>query len=81
MIRAVKREADSRTKGSAPAKRASEKAKAAAAQAESRASEEAKTPEARASEEAKALTDALHAEPILRKLLQESGAAEQETKH
>nr|WP_180485003.1 SAM-dependent methyltransferase [Treponema socranskii] len=47
-----------------------EKAKAAAAQAESRASEEAK-----------ALTDALHAEPILRKLLQESGAAEQETKH
>ena len=44
--------------------------KAAAAQAESRASEEAK-----------ALTDALHAEPILRKLLQESGAAEQETKH
>ncbi|EPF25032.1 hypothetical protein HMPREF1221_02387 [Treponema socranskii subsp. paredis ATCC 35535] len=46
------------------------KAKAAAAQAESRASGEAK-----------ALTDALHAEPILRKLLQESGAAEQETKH
>ena len=37
--------------------------------------------EARASEEAKALTDALHAEPILRKLLQESVAAEQETKH
>lgn len=81
LIRAVKREADSRTKGSAPAKRASEKAKAAAAQAESRVSEEAKTPEARASGEAKALTDALHAEPILRKLLQESGAAEQETKH
>ena len=81
LIRAVKREADSRTKGSAPAKRASEKAKASAAQAKSRASEEAKTPAARASEEAKALTDALHAEPILRKLLQESGAAEQETKH
>ena len=70
LIRAVKREAGGGTKGSAPAKRASEKAKAAAAQAESRASGEAK-----------ALTDALHAEPILRKLLQESGAAEQETKH
>ena len=70
LIRAVKRKSDSRTKGSAPAKRASEKVKAAAAQAE-----------ARASGEAKALTDALHAEPILRKLLQESGAAEQETKH
>ena len=81
LIRAVKREADGCTKGSASAKRASEKAKAAAAQAESRASEEAKTPAARASEEAKALTDALGAEPVLRKLLQESGAAEQKTKH
>ena len=87
LIRAVKREADSRTKGSAPAKRASEKAKAAAAQAESRASEEAKTPEARASEEAKtpaaraseeakALTDALGAEPVLRKLLQSAGVTD-----
>ncbi|WP_315326684.1 SAM-dependent methyltransferase [Treponema socranskii] len=46
------------------------KAKASAAEAE-----------ARASGEAKALTDALGAEPVLRKLLQETGAAEQETKH
>lgn len=37
--------------------------------------------EARASEEAKALTDVLHAEPILRKLLQSASVTEQETKH